>query len=124
MIGMIKLAKMHTHWVSTPIQFCNYVTNERCELLLEFAKTNNLIIANTVGPHKKSIIQTWHIPGGLYHNKIDYILISNIVYTSVNINKTRSFHGADIGCDHDMVITIITIINDDLSYSIEEHNEK
>ena len=54
-----------------------------------FAKTNNLIIANTFGPHKKLRIQTVNSPGGVYHNQIDYILISKHFSTSVNINKTR-----------------------------------
>ena len=76
---------------------------------MEFAKTNNLIIANTFGPHTKSRIQTWHSPGGLHHNQIDYILISKRFSTSVNINKTRSFPGADIGSDHDMVMMICCI---------------
>ena len=75
---------------------------------MEFAKSNNLIIANTFGPHKKSRIQTLHSPG-LYHNQINYILISKRVSTSVNINKTRSFPRADIGSDHDMVMITFRI---------------
>ena len=55
-------------------------------------------------PTKKSRIQTWHSPGGLYHNQIDYILVSKRFTISVNINKTRSFPGSDIGSDHDMVM--------------------
>ena len=52
---------------------------------------------------KKSRIQTWHSPGGIYHNQID-ILVSKRFSISVNINKTRSFHGADIGSYHDMLM--------------------
>ena len=99
----------HTNWGSTSGKFCNSVTNERDERLLEFAKTNNLIIANTFGPHKKSRIQTWHSPGRLYHNKINYILISKRFSTSVHINKTRSFPGADIGSNHDIVMMTFRI---------------
>ena len=33
-----------------------------------------------------------------------YILVSKRFTTSVNINKTRSFPGSDIGSDHDMVM--------------------
>ena len=42
--------------------------------------------------------------GGIYHNQIDYILVSKRFSTSVNINKTRAFPGADIGSDHDMMM--------------------
>ena len=66
----------HKYWGSTSGIFCNSVTNERGYRLLEFAKTKELKIINTFGPHKKSRIQTWHSPGGIYHNQIDYILVS------------------------------------------------
>ena len=66
----------HNNWGSTSGIFCNSVTNERAYLLLEISKTNKLKIVNTLGPHKKSRIQTWHSPGGIYHNQIDYILVS------------------------------------------------
>ena len=93
-----------TDWGRTSGKYCNSTTNERGYRLLEFAKTNDLIVANTFGPHKKSRIQTWHSPGGLYHNQIDYILVSKRFTTIVNINKTLSFPGSDIGSDHDMVM--------------------
>ena len=99
---------IHKNWGSPSGKFCISVINERGEQILEFAKTNNLIIANIFGTHKKSRIQTWHSPGGLYHNQIDYILISKHFSTSVYINKTR-FPGADIGSDHDMVMMTFRI---------------
>ena len=72
---------------------------------------NSLIITNTFGPHKykikKSRINTWHSPVGLHHNQIDYILAQKRFTTSVNINKTQYFPGADIGSDHDLVLTIL-----------------
>ena len=58
----------HKNWGPTSGLFCNSVTYERRYRLLEFAKTNDLKIVNTFGPHKKSRIQTWHSPGGIYHN--------------------------------------------------------
>ena len=81
---------------------------ERGDRFLEFSKTNDLIAANTFGSHKNSRIQTWHSPGGLYHNQIVYILMSKCVSTSVNVNKTRSFPVADIGSDHCMVMITFT----------------
>ena len=87
----------------------NSVTNVKGYRLLEFAKTNELQIVNTLSPHKKSRIQTWHSPRGIYHNQIDYILVSKRLSTSVNINKTRSFPGANIGSDHEMLMMTFSI---------------
>ena len=99
----------HKNWGSTSGIFCNSVTNERGYRHLEFAKINELKIVNTFGPHKKSRIQTWHSLGGIYHNQIDYILVSKRFSTSLNINKTRSFLGADIGSDHDMLMMTFSL---------------
>ena len=59
----------------------------------------------TFGRHKASRRWTWHSPNGKHHNQIDYIMIKRRFQTSVNIAKTRSFPGADIGSDHDLVMT-------------------
>ncbi|KAK2160515.1 hypothetical protein NP493_1640g00033 [Ridgeia piscesae] len=59
------------------------------------------MLANTFGPHKAS---TWHSPNGKYHNQIDYIMVRKRFRSSVNIAKTRSFPGADIGSDHELVM--------------------
>ena len=67
-------------------------------------KINSLIATNIFSQHIKSWINTWHSPGDLYHNQIDYILTQKRFATSVNINKTRYFPGADIGSDHDLVM--------------------
>ena len=40
---------------------------------------------------------------------MDYILISKRFSTSVHLNKTRSFPGADICSDHDMVMMTFRI---------------
>ncbi|KAJ8388235.1 hypothetical protein AAFF_G00136060 [Aldrovandia affinis] len=50
-------------------------TNDRGLRLLEFARYNNLMLANTLGLHKASRRWTWHSPNGEHHNQIDYILI-------------------------------------------------
>ena len=80
-----KMVWMHIRMGTTSGIFCNSVTNEKGYRLLEFAKTNELKIVNTFGPHKKSRIQTWHSPYRIYHNQIDYILVSKRFSTSVNI---------------------------------------
>ena len=48
---------------------------------------------------------TWHHPSGKYHNQIDFILLPQRFKSSINKAKTRSFPGADIGSDHDLVMT-------------------
>ena len=77
--------------------------------LLEFASYNNLKVASTFGPHKPSRRWTWHSPGADYHNQIDYIMVKLRFQSSVRIAKTRSFPGADIGSDHELVIMIFRL---------------
>ena len=77
--------------------------------MLEFAKSHNLILANTIHNHKISRRTTWHSPGDKYKNQIDYILVQKPYRTSIRANKTRSFPGADIGSDHDLVMMTIQI---------------
>ena len=54
---------------------CNSITNDRGLRLLEFARYNNMVLANTLGKHKPSRRWTWHAPNGRYHNHIDYIMV-------------------------------------------------
>ena len=82
--------------------YCNVETNERGLRLLEFATFNNL--TNTLGPHKPSRRWTWYSPDGKHHNQIVYILVKKRFRSGVNIHRTRSFLGADIGSDHDLVM--------------------
>ena len=92
------------NWKGTYGQYCNPETTERGLRLLEFASYNNPKVANTSGAHKLSRRWTWHSPGGDYHNQIDYIILKRHFQSSKNIAKTRSFPGADIGSDHELVI--------------------
>ena len=65
---------------------------------------NNLVLTNTLGPHKPSRRWTWHSSDGKHHNQMDYILVKKRFRSGVNIHRTRSFPGADIGSDHDLVM--------------------
>ena len=91
-------------WKDVCGPYCNTISNDRGLRLLEFATLNSLIVTNTLGPHKASRRWTWHSPNGQTHNQIDYILVRKRFKSSVNINRTRSFPGADIGSDHDLVM--------------------
>ena len=92
------------NWVGTVGRYGIGSTNDRGIRLLEFAKSHNLTIANTLHPHKLSRTATWHSPDGKTHNQIDFILVPQRFKSSVNKAKTRTFPGADIGSDHDMVL--------------------
>ena len=83
---------------------CNATSNERGIRLLEFASYNNLVLANTLGEHKASRRWTWHAPNGIHNNQIDYILVQNRFRSGICRAKTRTFPGADVGSDHDLVI--------------------
>ena len=91
-------------WNGTSGRYCNSSTNDRGLRLLEFASYNNLKLINTFGQHKASRRWTWHSPGGESHSQIDYIMVQKRFQSSANIAKTRSFPGADIGSDHDLVM--------------------
>ena len=62
------------------------------------------MVVNTFGSHKTSRKITWHSPDGKTHNQIDYIMVKKRFSSSVNIAKTRSFQGADIGSNHELVM--------------------
>ena len=96
-------------WGEVCGRYCNDETNERSLRLLELATFNNLVLTNTLGPHKPSRRWTWHSPDGKHHNQIDYILVKTRFRSGVNIHRTRSFPGADIGSDHDLVMMIFRV---------------
>ena len=84
--------------------YCNVETNGRGLRLLEFATFHNLVLTNTLGPHKPSRRWTWHSPDGIHLNQIDYILVKKRFRSGVIIHKTRNFPGVDIGSDHGLVM--------------------
>ena len=92
------------NWQGICGPFCNNDTYERGLRLLEFATLNNLELTNTFGHHKSSRRWTWYSPNGQHHSQIDYILVRKRSRSGVNIARTRSFPGADIGNDHDLVM--------------------
>ena len=80
--------------------YCNAETYERGLRLLEFATFNNLVLTNTLGPHKPSRRWTWHTPDRKHHNQ----MVRKQFKSGGNVHRTRSFPGADIGSDHDLVM--------------------
>ena len=95
-IRMLKLEGMHRQ--TGP--YCNAETNERGLRLLEFATFNNLVLTNTLVPHK---------PYSKHYNQTDYILVWKPFQLGVNVHRTRSFPGADIGSDHQLVMMTLRV---------------
>lgn len=76
---------------------------------MEFAKVHNMVIVNTKYKHKISRRVTWVAPDGITKNQIDYILVEKRCSSSINGHKTRSFPGADVGSDHNLVMTTMKL---------------
>ena len=79
-------------------------TNPRGLRLLEFASKHSFTIANTLYPQKNSRKSTWHSPNGLVHNQIDYILMPQRFKSSIHKSSTRTYPGAVINSDNDLVL--------------------
>jgi endonuclease/exonuclease/phosphatase family metal-dependent hydrolase len=67
-----------------------------------FATSRNLVIKNTMFPHRSFHKYTWTSPDGKTHNQIDHILIDRRRHSSVL--DVRSFRGADCDSDHYLVV--------------------
>ena len=50
-----------------------------------------------------------HSLNGQHHNQIDYILVRKRFRSGVNVASTRSFPGADIGSDHDLLMVALRL---------------
>ena len=99
----------YQQWAGTVGRYGIGETNDRGLRLLEFAQHHRLTITNTLYPHKLSRRTTWHSPNGQVHNQIDYILTPQRYKSSINRAKTRTYPGADIGSDHDLVLATIKL---------------
>ena len=97
------------NWQGSCGPSCSDDTNERGLRLLEFAAFNELVLANTFDHHKASTRRNWHNSNGQYHNQIDYILVRKRFLSGVNIARTQSFLGADIGSDHDLLMMTLPL---------------
>ena len=84
--------------------FCNDDTNKTGLRLLEFATFKGLVLANTFGHYKTSRRWTLNNRSGQQHNQIDCILVRKRFRSGVNSARTRSFLGADLGSDHDLLM--------------------
>ena len=99
----------YEQWAGTTGKFGIGETNERGLRLLQFARSHRLTLANTLFPHKTSRRTTWHAPNGQVHNQIDFIMTPCRFKSSINKAKTRTYPGADIGSDHDLVLLVMKL---------------
>ena len=76
--------------------------NENGSRLLECCVDNELVVTGTIFQHKNIHKHTWNSPDGKTKNLIDHILVNRKWIKSVR--DTRSFRGADVGSDHNLVI--------------------
>ena len=88
------------------------------------------MLANTLGNHKPSRRWTWHSPDGTHHNQIGYILVKKRFHSGIKTARTRTFPCADVGSDHDMVMTFQTRLKNSrkptqprISFDLEKLND-
>ena len=83
--------------------------NERGFRLLEFAQKHKTVLNNTLHLQTNSRKSTWHSPYGKIHNQIDFILTPQRFKSSINKASTRTYPGADIYSDYDLVLCNLKI---------------
>ncbi|KAI5692524.1 hypothetical protein M8J77_008381, partial [Diaphorina citri] len=90
---------------------------ERGDMLVEFCTRNRLVITNTCFDHHKRRRYTWKAPGDIRRAQIDYILVKERFKNQVK--NCRSYPGADIGSDHNLVM-----MNAELKYKKLEKKKR
>ena len=86
---------------------CGGIRNDNGERFVNFCAMNDLLIASTVFPHKDIHKYTWTSPNSKFKNQIDHITINNKFRRSMT--DTRTYRGADIGSDHNLVLATIKL---------------
>lgn len=76
--------------------------NENGELFADFCGLNEMVIGNTIFPHREIHKTTWISPDKRTKNQIDHLAINCKWRTS--LLDTRVFREADIGSDHMLVV--------------------
>ena len=81
--------------------------NDNGESLVEMCYNNNLVIGNTIYPHKDIHKLTWKSPDGRTTNQLDYIIINGKWRRS--LRDVRVYRGADIISDHYFVVSKVKL---------------
>ena len=75
--------------------------NERGEKLIDFRKSNKMVVTNTWFEQEKRRRYTWRNPGGKSRSQIDYILVRQRYQN--NVESRQSYPGADADSNHNLV---------------------
>ena len=81
----------------------NYERNDNGDRFVTFCASNNLAITSNMFPHKEVHKYPWTSPDGQHQNQIDHVVVRSRFKRSVQ--DTRVHRGADVGSDHNLVIT-------------------
>ena len=81
--------------------------NERGQTLVDFCKRSKMVITNTWFKHEKRRRYTWKRPGDTARFQLDYILVKQRYRNSVK--NSRSYPGADVNSDHNLVMAKIQL---------------
>ncbi|KAL4088715.1 hypothetical protein QTP88_023799 [Uroleucon formosanum] len=76
--------------------------NERGDRLIEFCRQHDLIITNTLFMNHKRRRYTFKMPGDINRYQLDYIMVKNRYKNQ--IKSSKSYPGADIDSDHNLVM--------------------
>jgi hypothetical protein len=78
-------------------------SNDNGVIVVNFATSKDLVVKNTMFPHRNIHKYTWTSPDWKTHNQTDHVLIDMRCHSSVL--GGRSFRGADCDTDHYLVVT-------------------
>ena len=81
--------------------------NENARRLLQFSSEHNLLISNTLFPHKRIHKYTWECRGKGLRSLIDYFLVGKEARKQVV--DTKVVRGAEIGSNHYLVLLKIKL---------------
>jgi len=77
-------------------------SNDNGVRIVNFTTSKDLVVKNTMFPHRNIHKYTWTYPDGKNHNQIDHILIDRRWHSS--ILDVRSYRGVDCDTDHYLVV--------------------
>ncbi|XP_052061810.1 craniofacial development protein 2-like [Mytilus californianus] len=83
------------------------VINKNGELVRDYCQTNNIVIGSSIFKNKDILKYTWTSPDGNIKNQIDHITIDKWFRRSME--DVRSYRGADVGSDHELLISRVKL---------------
>ena len=92
---------MHDNWLEVVGHNAVGTNNTRGLKLLQCCSINDLFIENSIFKHKEKRRYTWISPNRT-EKQVDYIIMSRKLKST--LKNCRSYHSAEIGSDHSIVI--------------------